>query len=662
MSLISFRGPRLSGGERNRQSPHLPDGSMKLINDAKCRVAGQTHPCVVAAAADGRVLLEFTTPNADFTAKNSISIEITSGGETIIAGDWFIASQANAQGCSRYTLERPFHSFLTPIQHLLSPTSAWLPSHIAVLYLAVPGGTSSMATHIADLKDSPISTSVTVSGSFGSAIGKFDFSDEIAQMSGFAVNIGADSFGININAPVIVEYVFCSVRYIFSTTLKEFDSNFGDLILDMPQAIVAVTNRRHWRAKCDVRRDSQVADGQKLSTLITHISPTGALANIRGITDDHLGKKICLFEGENPAIRGIIAAVQSDVVAISFDTPHRDDIKPMLQLFAATLGESEILRTPENRWMFLDLYRQVGYGPNNEIADSEWALKTTEVWNAQDTELPGNNLGLFIKGSLEVSFGTLPVSANAVYGHSLAMLKTLDAIGHLFEAMVRSLWWTDLLPGIRYYIGAARHTSRFSTRLFTSIQSHAAAGDIVFPAMKVFPPPATLSTSSGLRMTTCTLDEALVVLNESPLGFRSFYSSMVVPSEWLHELQQASPFLVYDDSGSPIASGLRRRCKLYFTAADILNFDAIFFPYPQSIPWTALISLFAPTGYPVEIFVPGQMVSRDGLDNGIKSTPKEWYFIPRDDLGPIVASFGRSIYQVIRKYGDAARAYLERVL
>ncbi len=662
--MSSAQRKPLSAIPGNRRQTKRKSFGKGLAVEAICHIRGQTLAAKLKEADPARFILDMTSPSSLFSTPDDIELEIEVDGEIIIAGSWRIASATTIENHTRYVIERSYHEVLVPFHGFISITAAWLPSHIAILQHRAEDRAPSISTHIGELKDSPVQTPVTLRSSSGAIPGKFDFSADLASMSELVVNLASSTHNLQVGSTVVVDYVFCSVRYLFYATLSEIDAQFGDVILTVPREIIAVTDRPHWRARCQLTRTIGTKDGRKMSVTLQEISPTGAEVLTDGLTQADLGHPIAIFSDSDEFVSGTVVFVseQDKRAAISFDRPDFDNYRPLLNLLTATHTNGIVTRIPNLGQQFQELYREVGYGRESAPNGMDWAGETQKIWDVQDQELPGNNLGRIIDGDLQISFGTLPVSATTVYGHSLAMRKSLGSIGHLFDILARSLWWTDTLPGVRNYLGAARNSSRFSTRLFTSIQGHADAGEVIFPALKIGYQTPSPGSGENLKIADCSLAEAMTAISKTPPAYQDFYRALASPSQWLLEHHQLTPFVLMDETGKQLAAGVRHRSRPYFTAADIFNFDGVFFADQNSIPWTALEKIFGSSGCPLEVLVPGAVPEAKGLPADTKLTPKEWYFVPRENLGPIVASFCRSIFQVVRKYGEDATAYLERMI
>lgn len=122
-------------------------------------------------------------------------------------------------------------------------------------------------------------------------------------------------------------------------------------------------------------------------------------------------------------------------------------------------------REPAHYTEFYALYCKIGYLPKEQAASLFEQVKAT--WQQQDNLIPGSCTGGWYKGELVSSLGTLPISAQVAYGHSFCMDKSLSGILTMLPQMVRSATLATQMPGIKYYAGSYKNSSRFTSKFYT---------------------------------------------------------------------------------------------------------------------------------------------------------------------------------------------------
>jgi hypothetical protein len=85
-------------------------------------------------------------------------------------------------------------------------------------------------------------------------------------------------------------------------------------------------------------------------------------------------------------------------------------------------------------------------------------------------------------------FGTLPMSPNIVYGHSLRMMRTLEAAATAYSQFLYSLEWMEKLPEVEYWAGSYRHGQRFVTLLQQRPMNVTVAGQLEYYTWRCYPP------------------------------------------------------------------------------------------------------------------------------------------------------------------------------
>lgn len=122
-----------------------------------------------------------------------------------------------------------------------------------------------------------------------------------------------------------------------------------------------------------------------------------------------------------------------------------------------------VTRKEGNYDLFLDLYQQVGYAPIAKDEIEAWQVRSRETWQLQDSILPGNCTGGVSAGMVVSAFGALPMTKNALWGHSGCMIETLDAAVTFFAQALHIIDRIEYGREANSYIGSYAHKSRLTS-------------------------------------------------------------------------------------------------------------------------------------------------------------------------------------------------------
>ena len=121
-------------------------------------------------------------------------------------------------------------------------------------------------------------------------------------------------------------------------------------------------------------------------------------------------------------------------------------------------------RTAENYNHLLELYEEVGFGPPSGADRERWREDSIRAWSIFDDLVPGSTTVGKHKDALISSYGTLPISSNLLYTHSVCMVKTLPAAVTLMAQALISVSWFDRIPEMDYLAMGYSYESRFTTQ------------------------------------------------------------------------------------------------------------------------------------------------------------------------------------------------------
>ena len=145
------------------------------------------------------------------------------------------------------------------------------------------------------------------------------------------------------------------------------------------------------------------------------------------------------------------------------------------------------IRKPANYDAFLALHERFEDCPKADAAKADWRARCVDTWSKLDAAIPGTFTGGRCDNRLVSGFGTLPISPSIVYGHSLRMMKTLEAAATAYSQFLYSLEWMEKLPDVKYWAGSYHHGQRFVTLLQQRPLSTTVSGQLEYYAVRCSP-------------------------------------------------------------------------------------------------------------------------------------------------------------------------------
>lgn len=518
--------------------------------------------------------------------------------------------------------------------------------------------------HITDLKDFGTPISCRFSSDTGRVFfGNFNFDSNIKALSSLEFSNNEKGLELSTNSVLTVEYVFLSVRYIFRTAVDGLDADFNIISTKIPSCIVALTARNLERWKSSIPIKAKLGSNSKeIDCLVSRISPLGCeieISNKELQAGDYLTFSV---EGINSEISGQVTTVRKGAIGLAFSS-NGNCLPGIRALFLQTINPPFILRDVKNYELFYQLYKQVGYAPKEESSYNKWKQETEYAWRIQDEILPGNTIGSLENSSLAASFGVIPLSKKVLYGHSIAMLKTVGSIGPFFDICAHNLSWAELIEGVEFYCGSTRRKSNFSTRLHNIFEFHSfPSSHCVYSAVAILPEKQEYipnSNNNFHEMKPIKLDEKtnipdpirnlINLISEQELLFEKYHKTSIF-GLWNKSSSELEAITVCHKSEPFFTAANILRCVWLFTLKDGVSISSIYQSL-QANPSTRELE--------IDVFNPDlKTFTPPDLQN--KYEEVFWYFFSKDEFGPILASIARACWSVLKKYGQDADVYLKK--
>ena len=311
------------------------------------------------------------------------------------------------------------------------------------------------------------------------------------------------------------------------------------------------------------------------------------------------------------------------------------------------------------------LYQEVGYAPLTGDKYSSWKEESIHAWSLQDSVLHGNcTLGV-INTSAQASLGTLPLSSRVIYGHSLCMVKTLEAANSLFEQLTYSLSWVNFLPDIQYYSGSYRKNSGFTTKLQTMYDLCGSPIDqIVVHTNQVISPSEEIKLDFQ-HFILESIQKTHDLKFSFPDRLKKTIELLETPHSSISNIHNIVKYVIRSsDENVPVAILLLSSAPKKFTAADIFRYIWLFkfesiSKTEDIVKWILSQSEFR--DFPIQL-VDSESLQKSPEYNGpFKTVPAFWTFTPKDEIGTQISTMARAVYTILKKYGQSASDSLMRL-
>jgi hypothetical protein len=231
------------------------------------------------------------------------------------------------------------------------------------------------------------------------------------------------------------------------------------------------------------------------------------------------------------------------------------------------------IREPANYDAFLILHEQFGDCPKADEAKAHWRARCVDTWSKLDAVLPGTFTGGRCGGQLVSGFGTLPLSPNIVYGHSLRMMKTLEAAATAYSQFLYSLDWMQKMPDVEYWAGSYRHGQRFVTLLQQRPLNATVSGQLEYYALRCFPLEKRQMAGGDTFLTKSSPEDEGLILPEHSMIYRYLSDAHPLLKEY-HRVTKATIRCSLTDK--PVALALIQESLPELTAINIFAAPWIF--------------------------------------------------------------------------------------
>jgi len=254
------------------------------------------------------------------------------------------------------------------------------------------------------------------------------------------------------------------------------------------------------------------------------------------------------------------------------------------------------------------------------------------------------------------------------YGHSLATIKNVKSVSLMLDQFVVSLAWAQLLPGVKYSGGAFQKKSKFTTRVYVSFQTQTSPNrQWIVHAQRVFG-----SLGSDRSPNGTIVDAKFTVgptenfpheqLKPRVSRFITMLESPHRIATDFHAVRRYS--VVESNTGRLVAVLIDHSSARYLTASDVFQYAWLVVIDVSSSIRELVMQLRANNEFSKKtiqvIYEDGQEVPPE-CNIGVEESPTFWTFTPNDELGPVVASIHRSVYAVLKKYGEEAMTEMARM-
>ncbi len=591
--------------------------------------------------------------------ESSLSVSLKLNEDLIITGNWFITPVRKSNGHLILNLDHPEKDTVSALAPVLQGEHFMRADFMKVFAQGSTQGAEAISGIFTDLVDFGKRVPCNIFGEGKTTSTTFNFEARQKQLSEIYLVLPAN-FKLPILTPVIIEFKFLAVRYVFAATVLAYDQNFGILSVTPPSAIAALTTRRYDRTPCNIDAVLLRDNAHSTAVKITSISATGCEINLDGPLEAFAN---CDYALSIPRLDLQFPVALRDrrgqALGLSF-ADNQNHILEIRKLFNECVKPPNILRTPEHYPVFLELYKKVGYGPTP--GDELWEEKTIAAWKHQDSVLPGNTIGTLMNGELINSFGILPIAQRTAGTHSLAMEKSIHSIGYFLELINHNLSNLDLIPHIQYYFGSVRTSSRFTSRLYTLFehQSKPTLHETYF-CLSVNPGPS----QDSAPPLSYSINECFEHHEDDYPTLRFFDHVLSSEHELLKNIQFFNHFEIKNQSGTTVAFIKSLKMPTFYTAVNIFSVCFCFILSPEFSEQEALDLLTSSPHFSnqyIEIFRPDFEKSTTGVKTQRKVDEAFYFVFAKDEIGTLLANMHRAAWRILQKYGDAADPYLEKAI
>jgi hypothetical protein len=614
----------------------------------------------------GRVIIKTRNPIDNNMPDSRNKIELKSATDLLLNGEWGTKVLRVESDFSFIELSYPNREYFLPLEDFLPTESFFRLDRLKSLWLNNEKDNYEVSSLFTDLSDhmSPIST--TIHHGNAQTACSLNFDSKTKEFREIHLNLKDFNKAVP-NDNVTITFNFLTIRYMFHTTIKEIDIDFGLFVLNLPSVLVAMTARQYDRRDCNLEVTISNHLGEKSNGTILNISPSGAEMRVEELMLA-FGEEFQIFlpTNSNLTISAKVKGVRNKKVGMEFISPP----ETIRKIFNLSVNFPFVLRDSKNQKDFASLYTRVGY--DKKVGDydraiythNEWQEKTCKIWEAQDSIFPGNNLGVYDGSTLISSFGMLPISEKVAYAHSYAMEKGLASIASCFDALMFNVASTELIPSIRYFLGSGSTESTFTTRLFSAFKACPAPDRQHFLY--------SLRLSNGKEDTKNLMGSKYLIMEDDdiistvPEQYKIFFENFNHPHPDLVHIHEVKHFKITDsETEKNIGYVIAHQAPEFMTAANFFRIAWCFLDN-ETVDLEKVYRTLHANSFiqPLQInfFFPDLLSPKQRLSSNRNQDTIQWALIDKEEMGPVCASIGRTVYAVLKKYGNSAQEYLERIV
>jgi len=584
-------------------------------------------------------------------------------GSRLVDGEWLIES-VRAAG-DRETLSLIRSNLQELSEDLLADVHSYYGSfyfrtgHYDVFDMTKPEDAARTGALLAEIKSLGAPVALRVSLGEHEVQAYFDFTSDLHELATMDLRLESAALPVFTMAAghlAGVEFSWLGCQYFLRMPVGQVDLGFGIVALSFPRFMVAVIARQSERIACTVSLEASAPTGWQRAVLAA-VSRTGGELKIAAPLSFAVGDELVLRLGESPeTIACCITRLTDEGIAVAFLRPSVDGMR---LIFNEVAQQYCRLRSAPNYPDFAALYRAVGYGREHTASGQPWEQVSFAAWELQDSVLPGNTLGFPTTGPLEASISVIPISPVAACGHSIAMKRTAAAARGFLDLAQLNLTWSALVPGVTHYISSARLRSRFSTRLhvgFDLLPQPSSAAKM--PALAVLEHlPESAGETESFTLNFVQADQIAAGMQAS---MAAFFQSLAGPHPLLADYHTVrTGVITCTTSGQRVAFAAHSSAE-FFTAVDLYRCVVLFVEQPPAFSVNKLVpfvrrALAMPT-YEVDLLCCDKSWYQPLCSPGNEEL--FYYQVHVDDFGVVASSISRSLFHVLRKYGEDALDYL----
>jgi hypothetical protein len=246
------------------------------------------------------------------------------------------------------------------------------------------------------------------------------------------------------------------------------------------------------------------------------------------------------------------------------------------------------------------------------------------------------------------------------------MVKTATSASIMMDQLILSLAWAHLTPEVKYYSGSFAKSSKFTTRIFVSFDNQTSPkNQIILHTHRLFP--------SGKSPAKKIREQFIFELKHDLFSYelnpevRATMRLLSQSNPILKDFHKIVHYQIVNRNNNRICGYiLDHNSPERFTGGDVFQYCWVFVS-DMSVSLKELSEeLRFDSRFSKKVI---QLVLGDGTSSppeAIGDTDNEvpafWTFTPNVELGPIIGSICKSVYTVLKKYGEDAMVEMVKLL